>query len=127
MKNEITRRAFLKAGSAAAIAGGVVVGTPEGQGKQGSSTKYEAEVPDTLDLAERAALSVNSLTGAANPERGYETYLTNHLDHRPPYMKHMRPGVCLQIPLFGPHSWEGGWWPLPPTRSIAISTGTSTA
>lgn len=35
--------------------------------------RYQATVPDTLDLAERAALAVNALTGAADPNRGYET------------------------------------------------------
>ena len=31
--------------------------------------RYPATVPDTLDLAERAALAVNALTGAADPKR----------------------------------------------------------
>ena len=35
--------------------------------------RYKDTVPDTLDLAERAALAVNALTGAADPKRGYET------------------------------------------------------
>ena len=44
---------------------------------------YETEVPDTLDLAARAALAVNSLTGSADPSRNYESFLCAHLDQRP--------------------------------------------
>jgi hypothetical protein len=63
MENEITRRAFLKTGTAAVATGSFHV-TPLKSTDIGKS-QYEAEVPDTLDLAKRAALSVNALTGAA--------------------------------------------------------------
>ena len=36
--------------------------------------RYEAVVPDTLDLAERARLAVRGLTGVTNPEADYEVY-----------------------------------------------------
>jgi hypothetical protein len=35
---------------------------------------YEATVPDTLDLAERAKLAIHALTEALNPESGYSPY-----------------------------------------------------
>ncbi len=36
--------------------------------------RYEAQVPDTLDLADRAALAVNSLTRNVEPEKFYAVY-----------------------------------------------------
>jgi hypothetical protein len=61
---------------------------------------YLATVPDTLDLAERAALAVNALIGAAECEKGFcETIQTSHLDHRPPYMNLRYNGPCLQKPV----------------------------
>ena len=58
---------------------------------------YLATVPDTLDLAERAALAINALTGAAECEQAFcETIQTSHLDHRPPYMNLRYNGPCLQ-------------------------------
>ena len=45
------------------------VGLPPYEGE-----KYEATVPDTLDLAERARLAVNGLTGPTNPLADYEIY-----------------------------------------------------
>jgi hypothetical protein len=107
MKNEITRRKFMKAGSMAAVASGLGeagAGTEAGRNFQAERVEvarstYQVEVPETLDLAERAALSVNALTGVADPEQGYSTYLTSHLDQRPPYMKHLWPAVCLQKPI----------------------------
>ena len=59
-----------------------------------SEQRYKAKVPDTLDLAERAALSVNALTGAVDPEHSYETYHCAHIDHNPPYMNHRAGGPC---------------------------------
>ena len=50
--------------------------------------RYEAVVPDTLDLAGRAGLAVNALTGNADPERNYESYLCAHMDNRPAYFSH---------------------------------------
>ena len=37
-------------------------------------TYYEANVPDTLDLAERARLSVHGLTSFLNPVQNYSPY-----------------------------------------------------
>ena len=35
--------------------------------------RYQAEIPDTLDLAERAELAIQYLTNAVDPEHDYET------------------------------------------------------
>ncbi len=50
--------------------------------------RYSASVPDTLDLAERARLAVNGLTGPTDPEADYELYWTLLLGNNPPYMYH---------------------------------------
>lgn len=55
-------------------------------------------IPDTLDLADRAALSINALTGAADPQRNYETYLSGHLVFRPANMSNMN-GMCAAKPV----------------------------
>ncbi len=34
--------------------------------------RYEATVPDTLDLVERAEYAINAMTGALDPEHDYE-------------------------------------------------------
>ena len=50
--------------------------------------RYEAMVPDTLDLQERAAMSVNCLTRCTAPEADYEIYTWVHLGYNPPMMQH---------------------------------------
>ena len=50
--------------------------------------RYEVHVPDTLDLQERAALAVNVLTEATDPEADYEMYWITHLDKNPVVMQH---------------------------------------
>ena len=54
---------------------------------------YEATVPDTLDLAERARVAVNGLTGIVDPEHNYQPYHIAQFYSRPPYMDHMGDGV----------------------------------
>ncbi len=61
-----------------------------------SGTRYEATVPDTLDLAERARLSVHGLTSFLNPGANYAPYGHTYLNANPPYMSDM-PG--------GPPNW----------------------
>ena len=48
--------------------------------------RYQAEVPDTLDLAERARLGLNVLTGVLDPDMRYEEFFHIHLGSSPPYM-----------------------------------------
>ena len=64
-----------------------------------NSERYEATVPDTLDLAARAALAVNSLTASADPDQNYETYLCAHVDQRPAFFSHRAGGPCLAKPV----------------------------
>ncbi len=47
---------------------------------------YEARVPDTLDLAERAKLAIHALTQALNPDSGYGPYGHAFFKVQPPYM-----------------------------------------
>ena len=50
--------------------------------------RYEATVPDTLDLADRAALALNGLGGSLNPDVGYEQYFWVRYAANPAYMYH---------------------------------------
>ena len=56
--------------------------------------RYEAMVPDTLDVQERAALAVNGLTGPTDPEKGYLLYFLTHFSANPPVMTHGRSDIC---------------------------------
>jgi hypothetical protein len=47
---------------------------------------YEAEVPDTLDLAERARWGVNALTGIVDPGRGYQPHQCLRPYRNPPVL-----------------------------------------
>src|SRR5215471_5005191 len=47
---------------------------------------YDATVPDTLDLAERARLSVHGLTSFLNPNQAYAPYGQGWFNVRVPYM-----------------------------------------
>ena len=50
--------------------------------------RYEAMVPDTLDLAQRAELAINGLTGPTDPEADYEIYFIADFFRHPPVVKH---------------------------------------
>jgi len=58
--------------------------------------RYQATVPDTLDLAERARLSVHGLTSFLNPKANYGPYGHTYFNAHPAYMSDM-PG--------GPPNW----------------------
>ena len=47
---------------------------------------YKAEIPDTIELADRAALCINSITSLVNPEFDFAQYTYVDLRHDPPYM-----------------------------------------
>lgn len=49
-------------------------------------TSYEATVPNTLDLAERAKLSVHALTAFLNARQNYAPYGHAYFNVRVPYM-----------------------------------------
>jgi hypothetical protein len=53
-----------------------------------SGARYEAEVPDTLDLAERAALAINAMTRVVDPARDYEVYFNTEFARKPPVLWH---------------------------------------
>jgi hypothetical protein len=53
---------------------------------------YEAEVPDTLDLADRARLAINGLTRAVDAEHDYEHYFLILYMKQPPEMWHTGSG-----------------------------------
>ncbi len=59
------------------------VDTPEYRG-----TRYEALAPDTLDLADRAALALNGLGGTLDPACGYSMFFYVFYTCRPPYLRH---------------------------------------
>ena len=48
----------------------------------------EELAPDTLDLAERAALAINALTGATDPEADHEIYFGVRFGRNKPVMTH---------------------------------------
>src|ERR1043166_1858067 len=58
--------------------------------------RYRVMVPDTLDLAERAKLSVHGLTSFLNEHANYGPYGHTYFDANPPYMSDL-PG--------GPPNW----------------------
>jgi hypothetical protein len=57
--------------------------------------RYEAMVPDTLDLAERAELGINGLTGPTDPEADYEIYFFVEFFSNPPAMQHDYSDICV--------------------------------
>ncbi len=101
------RRTFIK--SAVTAVGGSLLAARSGEAAGLINTenpalsaiddaKSDNLVPDTLDLADRAALSINALTGAADPNRNYETYLSGHLVFRPANMSNLN-GMCAAKPV----------------------------
>ena len=61
------------------LAGRLVTAPPAGR-------SYEALVPDTLDLAERGALALNSLTQMLDPEHGHGPYQGTVFGAHPPFL-----------------------------------------
>jgi hypothetical protein len=60
----------------------------------------EGTVPDTLDLARRAELALNALTGALDPEYGYELYFQVRFCQNPAMMFHEGSGLPTNNPKF---------------------------
>lgn len=56
--------------------------------------RYEATVPDTLDIQERASLAVHGLTSTTDPESDYEIYWAALLNRNPVYMFHSWNDSC---------------------------------
>lgn len=47
---------------------------------------YRADIPDTIDLAERASLCINAITSLVNPQYDFAQYTYVDMRHDPPYM-----------------------------------------
>ncbi len=59
-----------------------------------SGERYEAMVPDTLDIQERAVLAVHGLTSTTDPDSDYEIYWAALLNRNPVYMFHSWNDTC---------------------------------
>lgn len=73
---------------------------PEFEVPSYSGERYEAMVPDTLDLQERCSLAINGLTGPTDPKADYEIYFWMYCRYNPPRMPHDYNGLC------GTKFWE---------------------
>ena len=60
-----------------------LIGKPKIEGEH-----YEATIPDTLDLADRARLALNGLGGCLDPALDYEIYFWVRYCVQPAYMYH---------------------------------------
>jgi hypothetical protein len=58
--------------------------------------RYEALVPDTLDLAERASLAIHGMTEPTDPQADYEVYWHVLFRCHPPMMRHEWPGMSMR-------------------------------
>jgi hypothetical protein len=65
-----------------------------------TEARAEGTVPDTLDLAQRAELALHCLTGALNPEYGYELYFIVRFCQNPAMMHHEGTGLPTNNPKF---------------------------
>lgn len=62
-----------------------------------AGTRYEDEVPDTLDIAERARLGINCLTGITDPLADNEIYWFADFYRDPPVMVHDFGDWCQNV------------------------------
>jgi len=57
--------------------------------------RYQAEVPDTLDLALRAELALNAVTRMIAPDKGYQMYAAGWFERKPPVLRiHFAEAEC---------------------------------
>ena len=61
--------------------------------------RYQAVVPDTLDLAERASIAINALAGRFSPDFDYENYEISVIYARPPFMQFRHGAFFLNAKL----------------------------
>jgi len=79
-----------------AAAGAMAIGTAGPRGicaerpaeKVPGQQSYNATVPDTLDLAERAELALRGIAGVVDPNDDYMMWFNIHWGNNPPYMAH---------------------------------------
>ena len=93
--------------------GSLVISTPSWEGQY-----YEAEVPDTLDLTERAELGISAITSLLNPDYDYTqfTFVDYRTDPPAAIMGHggltnLNPKWMESLPLLrimtgSTHNWE---------------------
>ncbi|HID31621.1 MAG TPA: hypothetical protein EYP19_16690 [Desulfobacterales bacterium] len=62
--------------------------------------RYDVEIPDTLDLAQRAEYALNALIGMLDPNLNYEIWFHSFLGANPPYMYHDTTGLPTNNPKF---------------------------
>ena len=62
--------------------------------------RYQAIVPDTLDLAERAAVALNGLGGMIDPSLGHHMFFAVKYCSNPPYMSHFASSDYVGDPKF---------------------------
>lgn len=67
---------------------------PEFEAPAYKGERYEAMVPDTLDIQERASLAVHGLTNTTDPDSDYEIYWAALLNKNPVYMFHSWNDSC---------------------------------
>ena len=82
-------------------------------------SRYQAKVPDTLDLADRAALAVRALTVSTDPDTNAEMYCYIYFGAKPPMMYHdlndwceykwYAPSVLLRLAC-GSEQWMDVEW-----------------
>lgn len=66
--------------------------------------RYQALVPDTLDLAERGKLAIHGMTAPTDEENDYEIYFIGQFNYNPPMMfhsasDHVVAKFCEAVPL----------------------------
>jgi hypothetical protein len=59
--------------------------------------RYEDKVPDTLDIAERARLGINCLTGITDPNADHEIFWFVDFHRNPPVMVHDFNDWCQNV------------------------------
>jgi len=65
-----------------------------------SGERYRATVPDTLDLAERAAIAINGLGGTIDTNLGHHMFFTVMYCSKRPYMAHLASADSTCDPKF---------------------------
>ena len=66
-----------------------------------SGKRYQATIPDTLDLAERAELAINGLGGTIDPNLDYLPFGIIHWTDRHPHMQHWASADITCNPKYG--------------------------
>jgi hypothetical protein len=62
---------------------------------------YEAEAPDTLDLADRAEIALNGIGGTIDPQLHHTMFFNVHYACRPAYMRHQGSADVTCDPKYG--------------------------